>query len=257
VYQHLVAGLDELAVERVFVATVPHVTIAPLARGVGKRPADRLSGDSRYFQFYTYFWITDAVFDPQIHPHLTGQQAQEIDRFIDSYNDTIRAVVQQHQQHGQQWFLVDLAGALDRLAFRRYREVGTEPPGGTYEFPAAWREALRSADIPELTTEYLGAEQNRLQRGGLFSLDGVHPTTMGYSLIAQEFLRVMHAEAKVAFINPGTGAPRPEPLQIDFARLLQHDLLVRTPPGLLDDTTALFNWLDGWIGLSGILRRIA
>jgi hypothetical protein len=80
---------------------------------------------------------------------------------------------------------------------------------------------------------------------------------MGYSLIAQEFLRVMHAEAKVAFLNPVTGARRPEPLQIDFARLLQHDLLVRTPPGLLDDAIALFNWLDGWIGLSGILRRIA
>ncbi len=257
VYQQLAAALDAIHADRVFLATVPHVTIAPLARGVGTRPEDRLPQDARYFKFYTYFWIADDVFDPRRHRHLTGAQAHAIDACIDAYNGTIRDIVQQHQQREQQWFLVDLAGALERLAFRRYRELGVEPPGGRYEFPAGWLQALQVAGIPELTTEYIVAEQNRLRRGGIFSLDGVHPTTMGYGLIGQEFIRVMREEANVPFLNPLTGAELPDPIQIDYMRLLQQDTLVRTPPGLLDDTVAILNWLDGWIGLSGILSKVA
>jgi hypothetical protein len=257
VYQQLAALLDSLHSHRVFLATVPHVTIAPLARGVGTRREDRVSDDPRYFKFYTYFWIPDGVFDPQRHPHLTGEQAKVIDTFIDSYNTTIHDVVAKRQQRGQAWFLVDLARALERLAFRRYREIGIEPPGGRYEFPITWLQALRSAGLPELTTEYITAEQNRLQRGGIFSLDGIHPTTMGYGLIASEFIQVMREEAKVPFLNPITGVEQPDPIEIDYTRLLQQDLLVRIPPGLLDDAVAILNWLDGWIGLGPILSKIA
>ena len=43
---------------------------------------------------------------------------------------------------------------------------------------------------------------NRRKNGGLFSLDCFHPTTIGYGLIAEEFLRVMK-EAKVPDADPG------------------------------------------------------
>ena len=70
-------------------ATVPHVTIAPLARGVGSKLAPR----SRYFPYFTRPWIDDDDFDPRDDPHLTGPQARAIDNAIDAYNDTIQASV--------------------------------------------------------------------------------------------------------------------------------------------------------------------
>jgi hypothetical protein len=64
---------------------------------------------------------------------------------------------------------------------------------------------------------YLAVANNRLLRGGIFSLDGVHPTTMGYSLLAHEFMSVMRGEAGVPFYHPVTGADRPDPVDLDYA----------------------------------------
>lgn len=254
-YRELVNRLDQLDVQRVFLATVPHVTIPPLARGVGTQPEDRLPADPRYFKFYTYYWITDERFDPDEHPHLTGDQARMIDQTIDAYNATIREAVATQTNKGKHWFLVDLAGALDRLAFRRYREINEEPPGGFYQFPAGWTKALHDAGLPDLTTKFLGTAEGRLNQGGLISLDGVHPTTMCYGLMAHEFIQVMHTQAHVPFINPQTGAERPDP-QIDFAAVLRRDALVRTPPGLLDDVLGILNWLEDWVGVSALLGQL-
>jgi hypothetical protein len=237
--------------------TIPHVTITPLARGVGTQREDRLVDDLRYFKFYTYFWITDSAFNANEHPHLTGEQAKLIDATIDSYNAAIRNIVDEQRQHGRQWFIVDIASALERIAFRRYREIGQDPPGGPYEFPQGWLAALQAASLPELTTHYLTLAHNQLQRGGLFSLDGVHATTMGYGLMAYEFIKVMRDEAGVTFINPITGVERPEPIEINYAKLLHRDTLVRTPPGLLDDAVRVMNWLEDWIGLRTILSGVA
>lgn len=254
-YRNLADELDAIGAERVFLATVPHVTIVPLARGVGTTRADRLPDDPRYFKFYTYFWITDQAFDPTNHPYLTGAQAKEIDATIDTYNATIRQVVTERQARGQQWFIVDLGGALERIAYRRYREIGLEPPGGPYEYPAGWLAALQAEHLPQLTSQYLGVENGQIVRGGLFSLDGVHATTMGYSLLAHEFISVMH-QAGVPFINPVTQAARPDPLDLDYARFLRRDTLVRRPPGLFDDGIRILNWLEDWVGVGSLLAKV-
>ena len=56
--------------------------------------------------------------------------------------------------------------------------------------------------------------------GGLIALDGIHPTTIGYGILAQEVIRVMEA-AQVEF--PGSA-------DVDFGKLLQADSLVSNPP---------------------------
>jgi hypothetical protein len=252
-YRKLAEELDAVGAERVFLTTVPHVTIVPLARRVGTTRADRLPDDPHYFKYYTYFWITDKAFDPSDHPHLTGQQAKQIDATIDTYNATIRQVVAERQQRGQQWFVVDLGGALERIAYRRYREIGEEPPGGTYEYPSGWLAALQAENLPVLTTQYLGVAKDRINRGGLFSLDGVHPTTMGYSLMAHEFITVM-IQAGVTFAKASSGNPAVSDL--DYTRYLRRDTLVRTPPRLFDDGISILNWLEDWIGVGSILAKV-
>ncbi len=255
-YDRLVEQIASIDIDRVFVATVPHITIAPLIRGVGTSRDDRLSSDPRYFKFYTYFWIEDDDFSSRRHPHLTGDQAKLIDQTIDTYNAIIRDHVESQRAAGRSWHLVDLTTTLDRLAFRRHREFPGLPPapGGPYDFPDSWESARRRFNLPELDTRYLVTAGGQLTAGGLFSLDGIHPSTMGYGLLAHEMIQVMRV-AGVEFRTP-TGELRADPVEVDFERLARFDTLVRTPPKLLDDAVGILNWLDGWIGLSGILRKV-
>jgi hypothetical protein len=70
----------------------------------------------------------------------------------------------------------------------------------------------------------------------------VHPTTVGYGVLAQAVVDVMRL-AGVAFRHPD-GTVRADPVQVDWARLLRRDTLVRTPPQLVDPTLALLGWAD-------------
>lgn len=164
---------------RVFIATVPLVTIAPVAKGVGEKT--NVNGDV-YFKYYTYFPFDEqhAMETPQ---RLTMQQAMFIDDCIRSYNAHIKRMVADLNRtlDRQRYFIVDLADALDQMAWKR------NDGNPSYQFPAHFRHLY-----PPVNTKYYHADQlGRLTQGGLFSLDGVHPTAIGHGLIAWEFLKVM------------------------------------------------------------------
>lgn len=256
--EHFRAELAEVAAavravpaRHVIWCTVPHVTIAPLARGVGSKVAR----GSRYFPYYTRPWISDDRFDPDRDPHLTAADARAVDAAIDLYNDAIASVVETARRGTdgppRDWLLLDVAGLLDRLASRRYLEdVDARPPWWTpYELPPA----LRALDPPPNSHFLTGDGRGGRATGGLFSLDGVHPTTVGYGLLARELMAVMRG-AGVPFRTPN-GAPRPDPVDVDFDRLLRRDLLVRRPPQNITSALDLLDWgdqaLDLFTGLLG------
>ncbi|TIC88550.1 hypothetical protein E8D34_02355 [Nocardioides sp. GY 10113] len=241
----LEAELRRVAAAHVVVATVPSVTIAPIARGVaGKvRPA------SRYFPYYTRPWISDDDFDPGRDPHLTGEEARAIDSAIDAFNETIVASVAAARRDGLDWYLFDLAALLDRLAARRYIESPWARPAWwtPYELPAA----LRALDPVPSTRFFRSGPEGRTD-GGLFSLDGVHPTTIGYGILAQEVIRVLEM-AGVQFRERDGVTPRVGPVEVDFDRLLLADTLVSDPPALVSRSLSLLGWLDerlDWVGRS-------
>jgi hypothetical protein len=252
-YERLAAEAESVSAQRVFLTTVPHVTIAPLVRGVGHGLKARTPVDPRYFQYYTLFWIRDKHFNPGKDPHLTGKQAIQIDATVDQYNQIIRGAVDERRRRGLDWHVIDLGGALERLAFRRYREIGMVPPGGFYPVPNDYLLALQAAGLPELTTQFLQTDGERICQGGLFSLDGVHPTAMGNGLLAHEALRVMQQEAGIPFPSAGRGM-QSGLKTVDFQRVLRRDTLVRVPPRLLEDTVAILGWFEDWINLSWIMR---
>ncbi|MBZ8182898.1 hypothetical protein [Oscillatoria salina] len=190
--------IDEIGAKNVFVGTIPHVTIPPVSRGVspGKIGDEALSADG-YFEYYTHFWIWDEDFAkaPRNFPHLTREQAREIDNVIDQYNSAIAA---EAEKRG--WYAIDICSALDRIAFRRRQGAIA------YNFPPELIAALKANPATKdrvtaegrvlLDTRYLHLDldnPNPLQKyeGGLFGIDGFHPTTVGYGLIAHEFLQVM------------------------------------------------------------------
>src|SRR5262249_37413279 len=125
-YRDLARQLEQVQAQRVFLTTVPHVTIAPVTRGVSPRAhaagGNELEGG--YYEYYTRFWIWDEHFSPTRSSYLTRDQARQVDFTIDAYNEAIR-----HEARQRGWLVIDLCAVLDRLAFRRNRG---KPP---YRFP--------------------------------------------------------------------------------------------------------------------------
>jgi hypothetical protein len=233
----LVDQLERIDARHVVIATIPQVTIAPIARGSGGKVAPT----SRYFRYYVRPWISDEDFDRKRDAHLTADDARAIDSAIDDYNATIIESVRAARRAGRDWYVFELGGLLDRLATRRYREQpAAQPPWWTpYPLPAE----LAALD-PEPNTRFFRSGPNGRTAGGFFSLDGVHPTTIGYGLVAHEMTRLLSGHAQVPFFTPA-GTPRPPgTVGVDFARVLASDTLVSRPPRSLDPTLGLIGWLD-------------
>jgi lysophospholipase L1-like esterase len=216
-YDILARHIQEIGAKNVYVATVPHVTIPPVTRGIMK-DRGRLPQSRKYFDYYTHFFIKDKEFDPNKHPYLTSDQAEKIDNYIGEYNKIIR----EHAANNG-WHVVDACSVLDKLAVRRNHGVPT------YPLP----DPIRDLSIRLFEIEPNG----KIMNGGLISLDGVHPTTCGYAIVAQEFINVMKEQ------NPGIR-------DIDFAEARFWDTLVSRPPRTLDDIFNMLMTLEKWFHIS-------
>jgi hypothetical protein len=201
---------------KVFVATIPLVTIAPLAKGVGdtmeikrKGAAPGAKGDI-YFKYYTYFPF-DEEFARKTSVQLSLNDAVHIDSCIREYNTTIKTLT----ENLPGFHVVDMAAALDAMAWKR------NDGNPTYQFPAFF-DFLH----PRVDTKYYHSdEQGRLRQGGIFSLDGVHPTAVGHGIMAWEFLKVMKAE-KVQGANPDA---------LPWAEIFRSDTLYSSPIRLMHE----------------------
>lgn len=239
-YERLLAAIDLVGAERVFLGTVPHVTIPPVSRGVGVQT-------DGYYEYYTRPWIWDTDFNPERHTALTGKEARLVDRHIDDYNDIIRSAVEGAPNR----YLIDVGSLLDGLAFRRRRGVvGFRYPGGLIDSLRRHPELSYLVDTDghvRLDTRFMRTRTldgtTRLIQGGLFSLDGMHPTITGTAIVAQGVLRILR--------EAGVETERDD---IDWDRVLEADTLLNDPPPLLSDLHALLTFLDRRGLLSAILE---
>jgi hypothetical protein len=215
--------------DHVLWGTVPHVTIPPISHGL----KGQLAECDRYFNYYGRVWDTNDSFDPAVEPHLTGFQAWAIDIIIDGYNTALQTIVEQARARDKlDWRIVDMCAVLDRLAYRRNVELHARPA----EFPEyPLPPALAGLDTRFFTTDNTG----HISSGGLIGLDGIHPTTAGYGLVAKEFIDVM-VQAGVQFANGS---------QLDFVQIRQADTLLTAPPPRINDTLGLIHRLNHDIDL--------
>ncbi|ANQ72313.1 MULTISPECIES: hypothetical protein [Rhodococcus] len=232
-YAEVLAAIRKINAQHVILCTVPHVTIAPIAHGLG----GKIEIGSRYFPYYARPWVRDTDFDPQRDQHITGAQAWAVDTAIDMYNDGIEQAVANARRVGKDWYLCDIAGLLERVASRRYvTDVNARPPWWTpYPLPKALTDLQPVPDSLFLSADGRGGRAS----GGLFSLDGVHPTTVAYGVMAQELANIM--------VTAGVQFDR---AQVDFDRLVRRDTLVRTPPQNLDSTLGVIGWADEHLGFA-------
>ncbi len=226
----------------VFVGTVPHVTIAPITRGILKSE-DSAVDDDGYFPYYGRFFATQEEFNHHWDPHLTRDQALEIDERIDGFNTIIENII---GEQGEMWHTVDICALLDNLAVRR--NLNTDCPTEVLE---SFFQGRGQDDHPLLThcldplPSVLRFESSDHERtsGGFFSLDCFHPTTIGYGLIAEEFLRKMQ-EVEIEGADPAC---------LNWRQIIKRDSLIRTPPALWDD---ILEAADAHPRLSDLIYRI-
>ena len=78
--------------------------------------------------------------------------------------------------------------------------------------------------IPSLLRLDTG-DRGARQGGGLASLDGIHPTTVGYGIVAEEFLREMQ---NAGVVGADLGA-------LNWQTIINQDTLLQQAPALWDD----------------------
>ena len=118
----------------------------------------------------------------------------------------------------------------------------TTDPAENLALPKRWKTLPKAlTDLQPVPDSLFLSADGRGGRasGGLFSLDGVHPTTVAYGVMAQELANIM--------VTAGVQFDR---AQVDFDRLVRRDTLVRTPPQNLDSTLGVIGWADEHLGFA-------
>lgn len=219
-----------LKVKNVFVPTIPYVTIPPAIRGVNE---DKEKPRTGYFDYYSRFWIWDEDFDPEKHPHLTKDDAIELDIVVDRYNAIIQKLADEYE------FCVVPVHKYVRAAARR--RLGKEnvtpfPPGFVKALQKNEKTSYLVEDMENIriSTDYLRLDEKtgKIDRGGIFSLDGLHPSTIGYGLIANIYKMSMEKRG-VEFEKP-----------IDWDYIIESETLITDPPPLMKDLRLLLKFLS-------------
>ena len=227
-YRELAERISKIGAKRVFVPTIPYPTIPPVIRGVNSNVSKKALG---YFDYYTRFWIWDEDFDPEKHPYLTKDEAIQIDLAVDEFNEIIKKVAKEYD-----WFVVPVARNVAGMANRR---LGGELLRG---YPKDFVQALKRnpatahlvnyKDEATINTEFLRLNNDKkIIKGGIFSLDGLHPTTIGYGLMANVYYISM-VQAGVKFQK-----------KMDWDYIIAQDSLITHPPVLLKELRSVLGYL--------------
>lgn len=221
--------LAMMRIRRVFVPTFPHISCAPVIRGVnldGRIPTDG------YYDYYTRFWLRDGEFSPERHAHLTRADVLQLDAIVDGYNQILIGMAESYGFH-----VVPVNRFVSRLAGRPsghslWDRASVHPKAMRAIFAAHPSFQHLPAERP-LTTEFIriNSETGLVNRGGVFSLDGIHPTTIGYGMIADLYIRTMK-KAGVRFERA-----------LDWERIIREDELLSHPPYLIRNLDSILSYM--------------
>ena len=228
----------------VFVGTVPHVTIPPITRGIeGKK--DCVHNGLKYFSYYAPFFANQSNFKRWRHKCLTVDKVKMIDERINVFNCILRDVIKEENNKSRgkdRWHIVDICGLLDKLAVRRQ---DSQPDKILKKLLGGDHALLNKLDQTPSVLRF-ETHCNKWIEGGLFSLDCLHPTTIGYGLIAEEFLREMKTSELC----------RDEPercnWELDWDWIIERDTLIQSPPAYWDDIIQL---VERYTNVSDIFYR--
>ena len=202
-YQRMVDQISSIISEdtKVFVGTIPHVTIPPITQRVGNEAFQFKK--KKYFDYYVPFFAAED-FDPNrsITKRLSGKDAKTIDKRIYKFNEIIEDIITKCGK--ENWHLVDICGLLDKLAVRRANDNPSDDPDKPLNDLLPGDHDLLNKSLIDPVPSVLRFETkgNERTNGGIFSLDCFHPTAIGHGLIAEKFICAM----KKAGVCPVNGS---------------------------------------------------
>ncbi|WP_375750030.1 hypothetical protein [Vibrio sp. HN007] len=222
----------------VFIGTVPLVTIAPLVKGVGQqritRDPSNPTNQSLYYQYYTYFPLSldSALASNKL---LNFEQALFIDETITEFNRIIRELVDMVNKSFQvnRFHIVEASDSLSRMAWKR--NMGKP----TYEFPDELKYIY-----PRINTKYYHVNTDGdIEKGGIFSLDGIHPTAIGQGLIAWEFLKAIQK------VRPTLSG-----CKLDWEEIIASDTLRSKPITLMHELYQHDKFIEVFAKIANMIR---
>ena len=179
----------------------------------------------RYYEYYKYYGVNESTAIRDERKFMRFRDALFIDKVIIEYNKTIRALVtkKNSELHRDAFVVVDIANVLSDMAWKRNSGM----PSYVYPQELQWM-------YPPLNTKfYRVSADGDITDGGIFSLDGIHPTVIGQGIIASEFLK--------AFRENGSA---PSVASIDWDRVINEDSLRQSPIAVLHDIVEVDQAID-------------
>lgn len=218
---------------RVYVGTVPLVTIAPILEGFGearlvddpRAPLGQAEKKFRYYQYYKYYGVNDSTAIRDERKFMRFRDALFIDKVIIEYNKKVRELVARKNSELRRdaFIIVDIANVLSDMAWKRNSGM----PSYVYPPQLQWM-------YPPLNTKfYRVSADGDITDGGVFSLDGIHPTVIGQGIIASEFLKAFKEKGSAS-----SGA------SIDWDRVINEDSLRKNPIAVLHDIVEVDQAID-------------
>jgi len=221
-YRRLAERISDKTNARVFAATLPYVTDAPLIRGAGPR---NHGPRGEHHEYYVHFYLRDDDPSRERFDFLSAEEVLRVEECQDAYNETIRSVARERG-----WRVVDLAGLLNGLVGR-----------GEYTPDAHLRRFLGDENHPLLKLQppprmelFRSDARGRRTGGGLVSLDCFHGTVTGFALAAELFIRALLEEG-VEFRDAAGKPLPPEGVRLPWERVTAVDQLLVNPPRLWAD----------------------
>lgn len=84
-------------------------------------------------------------------------------------------------------------------------------------------------------------------KGGIFGLDGVHPSTVGYGIVAHEVLSAFQAAS----------VPGADPDALDWNDIVANDSVLTMPPALLTTLEKTLDMLFATLSLDKVVDKLA
>lgn len=152
---------------------------------------------------------------------ISGDQMKAVDEFVrDRLNPGIKAIFERDVMPRRRVAFVDLYAATSRLDAKHFQE-----PDGRIIL-------MLGGEEKHITNHPLNWLPDGFGFGGFYGLDNLHPSLVGYGVIAREVCRVIEA-------TEGTKVQTP----IDLQRCADRDTLLQAPPGKIDPFKGIANLL--------------
>lgn len=176
-------------------------------------------------------FVDKKTFEPifPVYETLSKEVYTKIDSAIKELNNGIRQLYGSLGKYDNRICLIEMDKFFNNICSKGYEVV------------------LKDGLTLNLTADFISlSEDKKLEKGGLFSLDGVHPTSTGYALIANEFIKGFRKLG--IYLN-----------EVDVNETAGADTLINTPPAIIPeflDVNSYAREIADKMGVLWIIRNI-